>query len=121
MTKTTAPETLELVIGASNEFEVVLADEAGVLHDIAGAAEASVVIRDGQGATTDILLRSTMDANLVIDIANSKLVGDAPGGLEADEMVPGEYVGQAAFLIGSEWFFTDWFTVRLIAGGAPTA
>ena len=108
------PTKLILNQSSSGTFAIWLRDNNGNPESLFGADRASLAIKDYVGSATNILFRSTAAANLSINITDSKLVGTITGA-EADALVPGSYVGQAAVRFGSDnnWRFLDYIIVEV--------
>lgn len=108
---------LMLVAGSSNPFELLFLDANGVKESFAGSSDGTMVIKESSNGAV-ILKRTKAAANLTVDSTNSKFVCTLTQN-EADALVPGVYIGEAAIAFGSQWFHTLTFIVRIVKGLTP--
>ncbi len=113
---TTEPRELVLVKGSSKSFEIVLVDAEGNPESLSGWDRASFRVLAKIGDATPILSRDTAAGNLAVDVPTSTLTATLSQA-EADALVPGFYVGEAAvrYSAGSKWFHTRLERVRIRA------
>lgn len=107
-------EILEIVQGSVKPFEVLIKDENENPEDLSGAVSATLSIKEDIDQSATVLFRSTDAGNLTIDIPNSKLQATLLQA-EADAFVPGDYIGGINVKIGTEWFPSDPFIIRILA------
>ena len=103
-----------------NPLDLLCLDERDAGEDLGGVDHASFQVRKAVSDSTVILQRDTGAGTLSVDVVNKKLTATLTQG-EADALVPGVYVGEAAirFSSGLNWFFSDTFTVRILKTFAP--
>jgi len=104
---------LDIFRGSTEPFVVELVDDVDTPENLATADRASVVWYDRIGGSAQQTC-STEAGNLVLNLATGSLTGTLTG-LQADALVPGEYVGQAAVRFGSDnnWKVSRFFRVRV--------
>lgn len=115
----TSNKTLEVFVGSTEPFVVELLDDIDTAENLAFADRASVIWFDRVGGTAQ-LTRSTAAGNLTIQTAAGTLTATITG-IEADALVAGNYVAQAAVRFGSDdaWKFSRYFRVEVFPRLAP--
>ncbi len=113
-------QTLTLIQGSVEPFDVEIVDENGAARSIAGADHASFAVRRDLADSTDLLLLRKVDTNIVIDDTNMKLTCTMSQA-QADALPVGVFVGQAAVRFGDDnnWKGTMPVRVNVIELGAP--
>ena len=111
---------LVLLVGSVTEIRVILRTDDGLPIDLSAITEATFSFRkDASDPASDPVSLATTAANLEVDVAEGSLVG-ALAQVDADQLVPGVYIGQAAVYdpnIG--WMHSMPFTVRVLPQIAP--
>lgn len=109
-------DPLTLVVGSANPFELLFRAANDAVQSLAGASDYVVVIRESTVGT--VLIKRTKTAGTVtVDVPNGKLVCTMTQP-EADALVAGAYIGEAALLFGTTWIHTKSFVVNVLRGVA---
>jgi hypothetical protein len=107
-------EELRIVGESSVPFEVHLTDTRGDDEDLSLATRATFSIRADPSVTPDLLLRTTLAGDLVIDSAEAILRCDPPDAAELLLLPEGLYIGQGAVEVGGVWLHLDPVRVRIL-------
>ena len=102
---------LVLVVGSVKPFDLLAIDERDQDEDLSAATRATFHVKEASSDSTSVLTLTTEAAGLTL---NASSIEGVLTQLQADALVPGEYIGGVAIEFPSGWYHSDPFTVHFI-------
>lgn len=100
---------LELIVGQEDPIDVFFVKKDGSVEVLDDISSATFYVRPSITGTP-IIAKNVLD--IEFDITDGKMVVTLSAA-EADALVPGLYIGQAAVRQNTNWLFTNWFQVKI--------